>query len=137
MTPTPSNATLLKVSISASFTLIPGRVSMGFPKISAAQIDTTDLDSTWDTIILSSINRSEPFEITINWDPANAVHAYLWTAITTKTLESFKFTFADTGAADKTFSGYVVSDALQDVTVDGVVQKKIGIKPSGTVTLTP
>lgn len=136
MARTPTQGTLLKVSIAASYTTIPNRVTLGVPGINRNEIDVTDLDSTWEEIIVG-IPRGQAFDITINWDPGNAVHAYLWTAITTGTLEAFKFTFADTGAADKAFSAYLTSDKLNDISVDGVVQKKITIKPTGAITLTP
>lgn len=134
MAAVPSNGTLLQVSISASYTTIPQRISLKLPKVMRAQIDTTDLDSTWDTLIVG-IQRSEPFDFQVNWDPANSTHHYLWTSQGSGTLEAWRFTMTDTGSATIGFNGYIVTDESQDITVDGLVRKTFTVKPSGAVTL--
>lgn len=136
MAAVPANATLLKVTISASLTTITQRVSLKLPKVTRTAIETTDLDSTWDTIIVG-LKRSEPFEFVLNWDPAETTHAYLWTSVTGGVLEVWQFVMADGGAATIGFSGYVLSDESQDIAVDGLVRKTFTVKPTGAITLTP
>ncbi len=135
MAAVPTNGCNLKLSISSVFTTIPQRVSISIPKISRAAIDTTDLDSTADTVIVG-IKRSDPFSFTINWDQANTVHNALFSSLDSGVLESWKYIATDSGASEVAFSGYVVGFESEDIAVDGVQRAKVTVKPSGAVTLT-
>lgn len=136
MAATPGNATLLKVSISASATTITQRTSVGIPSAERAAIETTDLDST-DATFIVGIRRSRELTFEINYDPAETTHAYLWTSYQAGTKDAWTVVLADAGAGTFTFDGYLTAFAPSAAQVDGLVRFTGTVRITGAITLTP
>lgn len=105
-----SQGTLLKVTISALATSIPGIKGLKGPTINWDVKDTTALDAPSNFKTKKPIMK-DPGTVTfqIKYDPADPTHEYLRNsnAASTPTLEAFTEVLSDTGAATITFSGYV------------------------------
>lgn len=132
----PANGTVIAVEISSVFTAIAQAVEINIPAEGRAAIETTHLTSTAREYIVGILG-SEECQLTLNWDPGDTTHAYLWTALTGGTKEKFKITLVDTGAATIAFDAYVLGDGPEAIGVDGLVKKKFKLRPTGAVTLTP
>lgn len=131
-----TQGTLLQLSISSVFTTIAQRVKVVANEVTRAKIDTTDLDSTWETSI-PGIPRGGEIELEINYDPGNATHAALWTSLGAGTVEDWKLILADAGAAAFAFEGWITSFKPGEATVDGLQTASLKIQTTGAVVLTP
>ncbi len=128
--------TTLKVTIAATPTTIPQLTSLTPPQISNTEVNTTALDSTWDTS-QSTLPNGGTISGTMNWDPTNATHAYLRTSIGLGTAEVWVVTFPDSGTATEGFSGYLTEFSYGEVSPTGVVTVNFTVRITGTVTHTP
>ncbi len=131
-----TQGTLLKLSISSVFTTVGQRVRVKPAELTRAKIETTDLDSTWETSI-AGIPRAGEIELEINYDAAAATHAALWSSFGLGTVESWKLILADTGAAEYAFTGYITSFMPSEAVTDGLQKAMLKIQISGAVVLTP
>lgn len=114
-----------------SFSNIPEIKTIGGPDGSAPTIDVTDLDSTAREYVLG-LKDEGSFSLTINYIPANTVHAQLRTAWANRTLMQFRVTFADSGTTVWEFDGYVTGFS-QNAGVDTVLEATVGIKITGAI----
>lgn len=127
-----TQGTLLKVNS----TTIAQRVRIKPGENQRKEIETTDLDSTDDTYILG-IRRGGTYELEINYDPASATHATLWSLYTGNTSASYKLVLADSGAAEIDFTGLLQSFQLGEMTTDNLQKATIKVRVTGSVSLTP
>ena len=81
-----------------SFVVIPSGRSIGLPQPDSEEVDTTDLDSEGDAkeYQLGDTDYGNS-TIEVHWNPTNAQHAALLTALTAKTEHEFKAVIADSG----------------------------------------
>ncbi len=131
-----TQGTLLQLSISAVFTTIAQRVRVKPNEVKREKIETTDLDSTWESSI-AGIPRAGELEMEINYDAGAATHAALWASFGTGTVEAWKLILADSGTATFAFSGWIMSFQPGEATVDGLQKATLKIQVTGAVTLTP
>lgn len=137
-TPTPTNGTNLKLTITATPTTVPELKSITPPAIEQGRIDTTHLESTAREYELLSLPDRQEWSFRIQWDPSNAVHAQLWTIANNKSAsEVWLITWADSGAATLAITGGVTKWEWETHEIDGVVMVNITVAATGSLTLTP
>ena len=95
------------------FTTIPEATNFSGPGGSAAVIDVTDLSSTAKEKRMG-LNDEGQLSFTINYIPANTVHAGLRADRTARTLRVFRLTFTDSPNTLWTFSAYVTGFAVDN-----------------------
>lgn len=135
---TPANGSLLKVSISASFTTIANQVQFSGPAGKKAAIDKTHLAST-SKGFLAGIRDWGEVTVTGNLAHAEASQAYLLTSFKTEPgpNESWKAVLADSGAAEVTFSGPIIGLEFGQAGIDGLIPFTATIKVDGDVSVAP
>lgn len=136
---TPGDGSLLKVSISASFTTIAKQIKFGPVNQKRGKIEYTGLADTAEVFVAATIKRFDEIAFSGYWDPADTSHAYLQTSMSGGLTEAWKITYADTGACDITFSGFLTSLEYGEVTIDGLVpvSGSIQITAGSGFTVTP
>lgn len=127
---------LLKLSISSVFTTVPQCKSITPPQIEMGTVETTHLTSSMREH-MATINDPGECSFEIEYDPANTVHQALWASAQAGTVESWKITLSDAGAADITFSAHIQKFGISQMAVDSVVMIPVTLKVSGAVTITP
>ena len=133
---TPGNGSLLKVSISSSFTTIAQQASYGTMKRNRARIDVTGLGDTFE-VLKPGVKRGDAIAFSGWYDPADTTHQYLETSFNNGATESWKAVEADAGAAEVTFSGWLSSLEHGERNVDGYVQIRGEITLTTNITVTP
>lgn len=127
-----SQGTLLKLS----GTTIVQRTTIKPNAMTRAKLETTDLDSTWETSI-AGIPRGGELEMEGNYSAGEATHASLWSSFGSGTVESWSLTLTDAGGAVFAFSGYITSLQIGEAKTDGIQKISIKIQITGAVSLTP
>ena len=128
---------ILQVPIVAPPTTIGQLVSFDGPTGSSrAKIDTSGLTSAQESSI-AGLPRWGTVSFVANLDHADASHAYLYASFLTTTIEAWKITYADAGAATVAFSGYLTALDAGPATVDGIVTLSGTVQITGALTLTP
>ena len=117
-------------------TTIAQRVTVKPNAHTRAKLETTDLDSTWETSI-PGILRGGEVEMEGNYSAADATHAALWSSFGSGTVETWQLILADTGGAVFGFTGWISSMQVGEAKTDGVQKFTIKIQTTGVVTLTP
>lgn len=130
-----ANATLGTLLKQGSNT-IAQRVRIKPNEFTRAKLETTDLDSTWETSI-AGIKRAGELECEINYDAGNATHAALWTLFGSGATDSFSLTLLDAGGAVFAFDAWISGLSVGEAKVDGIQTATIKFQLTGTVTLTP
>jgi hypothetical protein len=130
------DGTQLKVTISASPTLIPGVQSFSGPTGTKTTIEYTAISDT-----AKKKKGGKPdfgtVTFTIAWDPADTTHAYLLTAYNTAgSTDTFTILCSDAGAATMVFSGSVTGFAWK-FDKDAVSLVDVTVEVSGAVVVTP
>lgn len=100
------------------------------------QVETTHLGST-ERAFLPTILDAGQITLTVEYDATLAGIAGVTTAMFAKTVEAWLITFADTGAATWSASGFVTNFAFQSATVDNVALADITVKLTGAIIITP
>jgi len=136
-TATTSQGTLLKVSISSTFTTITGIKGVNSPGINWEFDEITNLGSTsnfkeWMTIM----KDPGTVDFTMVWDPTNTAQAYLRTTHLAGSLESFKLIGSDGGAYEFAFSAYVAKCEVKYEQGKAQVAE-VSLRCSGAVSDTP
>lgn len=132
MTAFSAQGTLVKVNDLAIF----GRTKVTAPPVSRATLETTDLDSTWETSI-PGIRRAGEMKYEINWDPGNASQAAVWGWYGNGAIGNWSTTLADTGGGLLYGDGYVTNFEPSESGTDVVQKATVTIKHTGALTLTP
>lgn len=114
------------------FTDIPEITSISGPGGSATEIDVTDINSTAKEFRLG-LQDEGTISITINYIPANAVHAGLRSDRAASTLRNFRILFTDSPNTQWDFAGYVNGFTV-DNGVDSVTTATVTIRVSGSIT---
>jgi len=133
---TPGNGSLLKVSISASFTTFTQQSKFGALKRKRARIDVTGLGDTFE-VLKAGIKRADGMAFSGWYDPADTVHQYLETSMNNNVVESWKVVLADAGAAEMTFSGWLEDLTHGEIAVDGYMEISGIIVLTTNLTVTP
>jgi predicted secreted protein len=128
--------TKLQLEIATVFTDIAQITGLTPPSMEMGTVETTHLLSTWREYV-STIPDAGEISFSIEYDPAHASHAALWTAFQGGAVESWKILLTDTGAASIEFGGILTGFSWDEVTVDGIVTASISVKLSGEITITP
>ena len=137
MANTPGLDSILQVTISATPTTLGQLVSFSGPTGSnRAKIDTSGLTTAQETSI-AGLPRWGTVSFVVNLDHSDATHAFLYASFLTTTIESWKITYADAGAATVAFSGYLTALDAGDATVDGIVTLSGTVQVTGALTITP
>lgn len=132
---TPGKGTTLKITISATPTLI-GQIQSITPfNASSEPIETTDLDQSWKTYI-GSIKDGGSLTFVLNWDADASVHGTLWSKYTGQAVETFLVTFTNTGASTAGFDGVITGFQVGSAAVNNIVTATLTVKISGAVTVT-
>lgn len=135
MTAVASQGTLLKY-LNSSYITVTQRTSVKPNAHTRAKLETTDLDSTWETSI-AGIPRAGEIEMEGNYDAGTTSHAYLWASLGTGTVETWQLILTDSGGAIFAFSGWIASMQLGEAKTDGIQKFTIKIQITGASTLTP
>lgn len=120
------------VPVASVTSITPPQVEMGF-------VETTHLLSAMREH-MATINEPGEASFTIEYDPANTTHQFLWDyAGGTHAGQSisWKITMSDSGACDITFSGSIKKFGVSDLGVDKVAMVPCTIQVSGAVVITP
>lgn len=117
-------------------TTVAQRVSIKPNAHTRAKLETTDLDSTWETSI-AGIPRGGEIEFEGNYDAGQATHAALWTSFGNGAVDTWTITATDTGAAVFSVSGWITSLQVSEAKTDGIQKFTCKIQTTGAVTLTP
>lgn len=136
MASTPGNGSVLKVSISAVFTKIGQQFKFGGVKQTRPKIDFTPIDATVRTSI-PGLKDSDAIPFTAFMDAGDASQAYLQTSLAGGLTESWKITYADAGACDLTFSGYLTELEYGEATLDNLVPISGIIQATTAITVAP
>lgn len=136
MATVPGEGTTLKVTITATPTVIGAVISVDPPELARPPIDTSHLTSNPREYRVGVLDISE-LTFVINYDPGTTTHAYLTSSILAGTLEVWLLTFADSGTATYGFSGYLSSFKPESIELDGNVTATVKIRPTTTITITP
>ena len=100
----------LKVTISATPTVIPNIKNLSLPSVVRTIANITNLGSTGNFAEKKPLmNDTDTLSFSAIWDNTNAAHDYLMdqSLLATAVLDTFLFTSPDTGAATLSFTGYV------------------------------
>lgn len=136
MANTPGKGTLAKLEISSVFTSIGKVTSIKVPVSSTEMIDITELtDST--KKVLPGLQTNDELVISGNFDPADTTHIKIKTDQDAGTSGNWKIIFADPGAAEMTFAGYVSKYMVGEAKQNGVVPFEFTVTVNGAVTYTP
>jgi len=85
----------------------------------------------------STLQDTDPVEIALLFDPANAGHQHFVTNAQTLGTESFRIVLADTGSDTWAFTGEVERFSVSAQEVDGLLEGSITIRrTTGAVTIT-
>ncbi len=117
-------------------TTIAQRVRIKPNEVKREKIETTDLDSTWESSI-AGIPRAGELELEINYDAGGATHAALWTLVGSGAVDNFSLTLTDAGGAVFAFAAWVMSFQPGEATTDGLQKATVKFQVTGAVTLTP
>lgn len=127
-----TQGTLLKVSS----TTIAQRVRIKPAEHTRADIETTDLDSTWKTYIAGIPDGGE-MELEINYDPGSATHATLWSLFGSGAVDDFQLVLTDAGAAVISFDAIVKGFMLGEMTTDQLQRATVKLRITGAVAIAP
>lgn len=114
------------------YSSIPEITSISGPGGSATEIDVTDMSSTAKEFRLG-LQDEGSISLTINYIPANTVHAGLRTDRANSTLRNFRILFTDSPQTQWDFAGYVNGFTV-DNGVDAVTTATVTIRVSGSIT---
>jgi Lambda phage tail tube protein, TTP len=128
--PNATNGNILSIAISSTQTTIARRTSIKPPPRTRDPIDTTDLDSTDDMMILG-IRKTGEAEFTFNLDPNGVTDAYLESSYNAGTIESFVYKLKNSTTSGYAFSGGITSYELGEAKVNGLSTATLKVKPTG------
>lgn len=114
------------------FTTISEIKTFSGPSGSATVIDVTDLSSLAKEKRMGLKDEGQ-LQFTINYIPANAQHAALRAARTSREKTSFKMLFTDSPQTEWDFEGFVLGFSVSGA-VDGVVEAQVTIEITGDIT---
>lgn len=126
----------LKITVTATLTLLTGVEEVEFPELEKVMADITSHDSVdgWDEVIPSGRFNSSEFVATLTWDADAATHAAVQTAFLSKT--SMPMSIEDpAGVEVLTFNGYVTKMGRISEQEEGY-KCTVTFKPTGKVTIT-
>lgn len=129
--------TLLKATFgspSPALATIAQRVTIDGPEMSVGTAETTNLDSTWKTF-RPTIPDAGTISGTLQYDPKDASHAFLFTLIDTPVANAMNLVFRDGSIA--AFSGILTKLKPTGMEVESNVEAEFEIKVSGPITITP
>ena len=117
-----------------AFVQVPSVQSVEISGAAKAEIDSTSLEDTAGTVV-DGIPGFGSVNITIAWDPANAVHQALQADFAaSNTSRQWKLGHPLTGTTgDKTWTGPVISYS-ESIGTNSVWTKTFGIRVSGAIT---
>jgi hypothetical protein len=130
------DGTQLKVTITATPTLIQGVQSFSGPTGSKPEIEYTSISDT-----AAKFKAGKPdfgtISFQIAWDPAEAAHAHLLTSFNTAgSTDAWTITCSDVGAAAITFNA-AVNGWSWSFDKDAVAMVDVSARLSGVATVTP
>lgn len=134
---TPGSGSTLKVTITATPTVILQLTSIGAVTRTRAIIDFSALNDTQEQTLPSVLKRGDVISVKGWLDCSTATHAYLETSYTAGTTEVWLITYADANAATAGFSGYLTKLSYGPAELDGGVAIEIDIKMTTVLTITP
>jgi hypothetical protein len=126
----------LAVKIAAAFVPIPGAEGISGPTGTKQQIEVTALNDTAAKFVAGLPDYGD-VSFTLFWDPADTTHQKLLTSYQTpNSVDEFKLTCSDAGAAEVAFTGQVTGWKFSfNKGAAGTVE--VTVKVSGNVTVTP
>lgn len=124
----------LKVTIASTATALGQMTKITPPKMERGEIDTTHLLSVWKEFI-AAIAEGGEVEFTVEWNPEDTGHAYLWTSFQAGTTEVWLITLSDGTTIG--FSGFIKSFPWDELSNETVSTIKFTLRISGAVTITP
>lgn len=130
----PGKGTLLKVKISSVLTTVAQRVSIDGPELEVGTAETTNLDSAKKTY-RPTISDPGTLSGTLQYDPHDPTHLYLFGLWDTPVLAEWQLVFADTDATTADFDGVLTKLKPTGMEVDGNLEAEFEIKLSGDVEL--
>lgn len=119
------------------FTTIPSVTSISPFEGTPARRDVTDLSATKYRQRKRGLQDPDTTTFTVQWKPADAIHASLWTAAhaTPATEHNFRLTLTDSVTTTYSFRAEVDSVRLGGLDVDGTVTATIVLSHVGDVTV--
>lgn len=114
------------------YTAIPEVSEMSGPGGQAAEIDVTDLSSSAKEFRMGLQDEGQ-VSLSLNWIPANTVHAGLRTDRSNQTLRNFKILFTDSPQTTWSFAAFVLGLEISN-SVDDVVKATVTLRISGSIT---
>ncbi|SIO60136.1 hypothetical protein SAMN05444166_6280 [Singulisphaera sp. GP187] len=130
----PGKGTLLKVKISAAQTTIAQRVSLDGPEMEVGTAETTNLDSAKKTY-RPTIADGGSMSGTLQYDPHDPTHLFLFGLWDNPLLATFQLVFADADATTATFDGVLTKLKPTGMEVEGNLEAEFEIKVSGEIVL--
>lgn len=125
--------TVIQLSISGTYTTVPGLITLTPPNPVRAEIEFGELDAEWMEKRVGRINPGEcSFEVHL--DPGNVVHQALASAFADReTISLWKIVYSDTGTTAQTFSGYLTEPHRPSFDGDGKLVGTYKIAVSGEI----
>lgn len=118
----------------AVYTAIPQAKDVTPPQLELGTVETTHLLSDAREF-MPTIHDGGECNFNLEYDPANAQHAALFTSWSNKTVETWRITFSDTTTI--IFTGFLTTFGIDQLTVDSVVMVPCTIRITGLPTITP
>lgn len=137
MATNPGHGVLLKMGDGAGpevFTTVAQVRGLGFPGLTKALDEFYYHDDAWRRRF-ATVKDMPAFDVTINYDPANATHGALWDAYIENTLDNYQLVLTDAGAETWEFAAYVQSFAISS-DHEAALQAVITLAPDGGPTIT-
>ena len=132
----PALGTLLKVTISSTLTTVAQRVKLDGPELTVGTAETTNLDSTVKTY-RPTIPDSGKISGTLQYDPQDSTHSFLFGLYSTPATNAMALVFADTGPTTFTFTGILTKLKPTGIEVESNLEAEFEIQITGAVTHSP
>lgn len=117
-----------------SYTTVSDRVSVSVDGFAARIVETTNLDSTSATHIVTGVTDYGTVSGSLQFDPDSTSHDDMLGLIDTPAAQSWRITWTDGTPATFTFSGILTEFSASADSVDDYVSADFTIQVSGDVT---
>lgn len=135
MTAIKSQGTTIEVQLADdSWESICGASISGLGSGTATEIDVTTLCSEGKEF-MQGLKDEGTMNLSVFYDPAEDAHKRLQYLRDNQELGAFKVTLPDTGSEVHSFSGYVMSASLGDLSPDSVLTMDFSVRISGSITV--
>lgn len=105
------------------------------PARKRARIGQTSLDDTLETFA-AGIESASEFQFTQYWHPTDTVHASLDTLFGAKTVVEFQVVYPFATPITDEFEGWVSDLEPQQISVDGMIMRRVTIQRNSAITRT-